>query len=40
MQYLLLCCINEKEWNALPASQRDDVMQDYGDWVKVAAKSG
>ena len=40
MQYLLLCCMNEKEWNGLPTSQRDEVMQEYGDWVKVAAKSG
>src|ERR687896_629608 len=33
MQYLLMCCIDEKAWDALPGARRDAVMQQYGDWV-------
>ena len=40
MQYLFLCCIDEKQWDALPNAQRDGVMKEYGDWVQGAAKSG
>jgi hypothetical protein len=40
MQYLFLCCIDEKQWDALPGGQRDGVMQAYGEWVQGAVKSG
>jgi len=40
VQYLLLCCFDEKQWNALSGDQRDGVMQEYGEWVQAAAKSG
>ena len=40
MKYLLLCCFDEKQWNAIPTAQRDSVMQEYGEWVQGAAKSG
>ena len=40
MQYLLMCCFEEKRWNALTAAERDGVMQEYGEWVQGAAKSG
>jgi hypothetical protein len=30
MKYLLLCCFNEKQWNAIPERQRDAIMRDYG----------
>jgi hypothetical protein len=33
MQYLLMCCIEEKAWEALPGSRRDEVMKQYGEWV-------
>lgn len=33
MQYLLMCCIDEKAWEALPDERRDAVMQQYGEWV-------
>jgi hypothetical protein len=33
MQYLLMCCIDEKTWDALPASRRDALMQQYGEWI-------
>jgi hypothetical protein len=33
MQYLLMCCMDEKTWEALPNARRDAVMQQYGEWV-------
>jgi hypothetical protein len=40
MQYLLLCCFEEKRWEALPAAQRDGIMRDYGEWVRSLTASG
>jgi len=34
MQYLLMCCIDEKAWDALPSERRDVVMQQYGEWIE------
>jgi hypothetical protein len=33
MQYLLMCCMDEKTWEAVPGAQRDAVMQQYGEWM-------
>jgi hypothetical protein len=40
MQYMLMCCIDEREWHALPAESRDRVMQEYGEFVQAIVKSG
>jgi hypothetical protein len=40
MQYVLMCCIVEKRWNALPGSERDAVMRDYGDWIAGLERAG
>jgi hypothetical protein len=40
MQYLLMCCFDEKEWDALPRAQRDELMRDYGAWIENSAKTG
>ena len=40
MQYLLLCCIDGNTWDALPQSQRDTVMQQYGEWVQDVGRTG
>ena len=40
MQYLLMCCFDEKKWESIPESQRDGVMQEYGEWIQGTAKSG
>ena len=40
MQYVLMCCFNERDWNALPAAERDHVMTDYAAWVRAIAESG
>ncbi|MEX2148731.1 MAG: YciI family protein [Steroidobacteraceae bacterium] len=33
MQYMLMCCIDEGRWEALPAASRNAIMRDYGAWV-------
>ena len=33
MQFLLLCCIDEAKWTALPESERSRVMAEYGLWA-------
>ena len=33
MQVMLMCCIDEGRWAALPAASRDAIMRDYGTWV-------
>jgi hypothetical protein len=40
MQFLLLCCIDEAKWTALPESERDNVMTEYGAWAAELKKSG
>lgn len=40
MQYMLLCCFEEERWNALPETQRDAIMQDYGAFIEDHVKNG
>lgn len=40
MQYMLLCYHDEKRWNALPKTQRDEIMDAYGEWTQAIVKSG
>jgi hypothetical protein len=40
MQYLLMCCFNEKQWEQIPESQRNGIMQEYGEWVQSTARAG
>lgn len=40
MQFMLMCCFDEERWNALPESERDDIMQRYGEWVDELKSSG
>jgi hypothetical protein len=40
MQYMLLCCIDESRWLALPDAERDAVMRDYGAWVADVEREG
>jgi len=39
MQYMLMCCIDENHWQALPQRERDRVMQEYGAWIDDIRKS-
>ena len=40
MQYLLMCCFDEKRWESLPESERDSIMRDYGALIENVSKSG
>ncbi len=40
MQFMLLCCSDEKSWMSLPESQRDQIMSEYMQWVESLKKSG
>jgi len=33
MQVMLMCCIDESRWLALPDAERDAVMRDYSQWI-------
>ena len=40
MQFLLLCCFDEKRWGDLPDSQRNQIMRDYGELLQRLDGSG
>jgi hypothetical protein len=40
MQYMLMCCFDERGWNGLPEAQRNQIMKDYGDWIQDLVDSG
>ena len=40
MRYLLLCCIEEKRWEAIPEAQRGGIMRKYGELLESLDRSG
>ena len=40
MQYMLLCCFDEKRWEEIPEAQRNRIMQEYGALLQSLDKSG
>jgi hypothetical protein len=40
MQYLLMCCFDEKQWEDLPESRRDEIMDQYKILEDNLIKSG
>lgn len=40
MKYLLLCCFDEKQWDALADSDRNGIMRDYGELIRDLDQSG
>jgi len=40
MQFMLTCCFDEAKWAAIPAAERDRLMQSYGQWVGDLKQSG
>lgn len=40
MRYLLLCCTNEHDWNGLPATERDEIMKEYRNWMQDLDRAG
>jgi hypothetical protein len=35
-----MCYFNEERWAKIPGSQRDEIMQEYGEFVQGIVKSG
>jgi len=40
MQFLMMCCINENQWEAIPEPQRKSIMDEYGKFVEELKKGG
>lgn len=40
MQFMLMCTFEETRWNALPAVERDRIMQAYKAWVDAQVADG
>jgi hypothetical protein len=40
MQYLLMCCFDETRWGQLPNAQREQIMQEYREFMQAIVKSG
>jgi len=40
MQYLLMCCFDEKRWKEISESERDEIMRKYDDLKHSLVKSG
>ncbi|MGH7265840.1 MAG: YciI family protein [Candidatus Rokuibacteriota bacterium] len=40
MQYLLMCCFDEKRWAKLPDAEKDKIMKEYGDVLEDLVRSG
>lgn len=40
MQYLLMCCFDEKRWTGLPEADRSAIMEQYGRFIAGAKRSG
>ena len=40
MKFLLMCCIDETQWAKLPASERDRIMDEYGQVVYDLKRTG
>ena len=40
MQYLLMCCFDEKRWESLPEAERAGIMKQYGEVIGDMARSG
>ena len=40
MQYMLMCCINEAQWENTSQSQRDGIMREYNALVKELVNNG
>jgi len=40
MQYMLMCCFDETRWAQLPDAQKDQIMQEYSEFIQGIVKSG
>jgi len=37
---MLMCCIDQGAWEAMPDAMRDEIMRDYGAWVADMERQG
>jgi len=40
MQFLMLCCMDESQWEDIPQPQRQTIMDEYGKFVEGLKKDG
>jgi hypothetical protein len=40
MQYMLMCCFDEKAWGKLPDDEKGEIMREYGALMQSLAKGG
>jgi hypothetical protein len=40
MQYMLMCCFDEKAWAQLPDGEKNRIMREYGALIQDLVKSG
>lgn len=40
MQYMLMCCFDEKAWGKLPDDEKGEIMREYGALMRSLAKGG
>jgi hypothetical protein len=40
MQYMLMCCFDEKSWGQLPDGEKSRIMREYGVLIQSLIKSG
>lgn len=40
MQYMLMCCIDEKAWTLMPDSEKHRIMQEYGALIQGLVTNG
>ena len=40
MQFLMMCCIDERRWQAIPEPQRGKIMDEYGNFIAGLKKDG
>ena len=40
MQYMLMCCFDEKVWTKLPDEDKESIMREYGELMQSLAKRG
>jgi hypothetical protein len=37
---MLMCCIDEERWQAIPEAEREGIMSDYAAWIEATKHSG
>ncbi len=40
MQYMLMCCFDEKQWAKMPEAQKHGIMEQYAEFEQDIVKSG